>query len=143
MTELIVETEPAAPEPARFGGATDVLVYFLSFAFATRYGSQHDLSKLALLLRSQRKIKLEPLLTFADRNVEDAADARELERVWQEAAPLAETLDAVVEALEAGDERIDELTRETPDLLPRLRDLAAIAHEASERGARIRLTFTL
>lgn len=143
MPDLIVDTDPPAPEPPRFGGTTDVLVYFLSFAFATRYGAQHDLSKLALLLRGQRKIKLEPLLTFADRNVDDPADARELERVWQDAAPLAATLDAVIEALESGDERIDELTRETPDLLPRLRDLAAVARDAAKRGARIRLTFTL
>ena len=37
-----------------------MLVYFLSLAFSTRYGSLHPLSQLALLLRGEMKINLGP-----------------------------------------------------------------------------------
>jgi hypothetical protein len=143
MPQFFFETDAAEPCPLAFGGAADVLVYFLSLAFSTRYGSQHELSQLALFLRGTHKIDLTPLTTFADRDVEEEADARELERVWQEAAPLAETLRAVVRVLESGDERIAAVLASTPDLLPRLRDLLAMAEWGEARGARVRMTFLL
>ena len=126
-----------------FGGTDEVLVYFLSLAFSTRYGSQHDLSRLALLLRGERKINLEPLTTFADRDIEVEADAQELERVWQDAGPLAVTLRSVNDALAGGDERIDALIAGTPDLAPRLRDLQYMTEWAADRGARVRMSFEL
>ena len=143
MSRLYFETDAGEPCPIAFGGPTDPLVAFLSFAFAARYGAQHELTKLAMLLRGERKIDLAPLLTFADRDVEVDADRRELERVWQDAAPLAATVDAVVAALESGDERIDALLAETPGVLPRLRDLGAMARWTADRNARARLTFAL
>jgi hypothetical protein len=143
VSTLFFETDAAEPVPLTFGGPTDVLVYFLSLAFSTRYGAQHDLARLALLLRGEHKIDLEPLTTFADRDVEVEADARELERVWQDAAPLASTLRAVLAALDAGDERIDGLLAGTPNLAARLRDLLAMAAWAEERRARVRLSFEL
>jgi hypothetical protein len=143
VSRLFFEADASGRCPVTFTGPTDELVGFLSFGFAARYGAQHDLTKLALLLRGERKIALDPLLTFADRHVEVDADARELERVWQPAAPLAATVDAVVEALRAGDPRIDTLVAGTPLLLPRLRELAEMARWASERNARVRLTFEL
>ena len=111
MPRFYFETDPPSRARSTSAGPPDVLVYFLSLAFSTRYGSQHELSKLALLLRGEHKIDLGPLTTFADRNVEEEADARELERVWQDAAPLAETLQRVTEALAQDDERIAALTR--------------------------------
>jgi hypothetical protein len=143
MSRLYFETDAGEPCPIEFGGASEPLVAFLSFAFAARYGAQHDLTKLAMLLRGERKIDLAPLLTFADRDVEVDADRRELERVWQDAAPLAATIDAVVGAFESGDERIDALLAGTPGVLPRLRELGAMAHWAADRNARARLTFEL
>jgi hypothetical protein len=143
VPRLFFETAPPDAAEAAFGGPTDVLVHFLSFAFASRYGAQHEFSKLALLLRAEHKLDLRPLLTFADRNVEEDADARELERVWQDAAPLAETLRALIERLDAHDPRVDELVRDAPDLRDRLADLLRMADEAAERGARVRLTFEL
>jgi hypothetical protein len=133
-------TEPC---PIAFGGDAGVLVYFLSLAFSTRYGAQHDLSRLALLLRGEYKIDLGPLTTFADRNVEEEADARELERVWQDAAPLVETLRRVIAVLESGVERVDALIAVTPDLTARLRDLLRMAEWAEARGARVRMSFEL
>ena len=48
MPTLYFEVDGDEPCPIEFAGPSDVLVYFLSLVFATRYGSQHDLSKLAL-----------------------------------------------------------------------------------------------
>lgn len=143
MSSFFFETDAAEACPIAFGGTADVLVHFISFAFAARYGSQHELTKLALLLRLERKIDLGPLTTFAGREVEVEADAIELERVWQDAAPLAETLRRVIETLETPDERIAALTADAPDLADRLRDLHRMAAWATERGARVRMTFEL
>lgn len=143
MPQLFFETDAADACPHAFASDTAPLVYFLSLAFSTRYGSQHDLSRLALLLRGEHNVDLAPLTTFADRNVEEDADARELERVWQDAASLAESLRATIAALESGDARVDALAAGAPELLPRLRDLHAMAAWADEHGARVRLTFEL
>lgn len=143
MPSFFFETDAPDPCPVAFGADAAVLVYFLSLAFSVRYGSQHELSRLALLLRGEYKIDLGPLTTFADRDVEVEADAVELERVWQDAPPLAATLDRVVAALEAGDERIAALIAEFPDLLDRLRDLRRMTAWAAGRGARVRMTFEL
>ena len=143
MPRFFFETASGETPPHAFGGPADVLVYFLSLAFSTRYGSQHDLSKLALLLRGERKIDLRPLTTFADRAVEEEADRQELERVWQDAAPLAATLRAVVDALDSGDATIDALAADTPDLRDRLDDLRRMAEWAAARNERVRLTFEL
>jgi hypothetical protein len=140
---LHFEADAGGACPVAFGGPTDVLVYFLSFAFSTRYGAQHELARLALLLRSRWKIDLAPLTTFADRELEVEADRRELERVWQDAAKLAETLRKTVEVLDSGDPQVGELTAATPDLRDRLDDLRRMAEWAAGQGARARLSFTL
>lgn len=126
-----------------FGGPSEILVYFLSLAFSTRYGSQHPLSRLALLLRGEYGIDMKPLTTFAGREVEEEADAEELERVWQDAGPLAKTIGGVVEALGSDDTRIHGLTAEATGLRERLSELGAMAEWAAERGARVRMTFEL
>ncbi|HYM16477.1 MAG TPA: hypothetical protein VEZ14_13050 [Dehalococcoidia bacterium] len=144
MSRLYFETDGDERCPAEFGGPSDVLVYFLSLAFSTRYGSIHPLSQLALLLRGgDYRIDLGPLTTFADRDVEVEADARELERAWQESGRLATTLAQVNAALASGDTRIAELTAEAPDLAPRLAELQRMAEWAAERGVRVRLSFDL
>lgn len=143
VPRLFFETTAGEPPPSDFGGDTAVLVYFVSFAFATRYGSQHPVSQFALLMRTLHKVNMTPLTTFADRNIEEEADARELERVWQDAAPLAETLARVIEALESGEGGSRAITSEWTDLVPRLRDLQRMADWAAGRGARVRLSFEL
>ena len=112
-------------------------------AFSTRYGAQHDLARLALLLRGTHKIDLEPLTTFADRDVEVEADARELERVWQDAAPLAATLRRVNEVLAGSDAEVSVIVDDAPGLRERLMDLQGMAEWAAERNARVRLSFEL
>jgi hypothetical protein len=143
MTQLFFETDPPGACPTEFGGPSDVLVHFLSLAFSTRYGSLHPLSQLALLLRGEMKIDLGPITTFADRNVEEEADRVELERVWQDAAPLAASIRRIVDALDSGDDRIATLTEDAPSLRARLADLGRMAEWAAARGPRVRLTFEL
>ena len=143
VTAFFFETDAGEPCPVELGGPGDVLVYFLSLAFSTRYGSLHPLSQLALLLRGELKIDLGPLTTFADRDVEVEADQVELDRVWQDAQPLADTLLAVRAALASGDDRIARLTADAPGLDARLEDLRRMAAWAAARGARVRMTFEL
>ena len=143
MAHLIVELDPPAEPSPTFGGDTATLVYFLSFAFAARYGAQHALTKAALLLRGgDHKLDLKPLLTFADRDAEEPLDQRDLERAWQDAAPLAECCRLVVAAIDA-DEAIREQLVDFPTLRDRIEDLARIAQWAAERGQRLRLTYTM
>jgi hypothetical protein len=143
VPRLFFETTAGEPPPPGFGGDTAVLVYFVSFAFATRYGSQHPFSRFALIMRTLHKVNMTPLTTFADRDIEEEADARELERVWQDAAPLADTLGRVIGALESGEGESSAITSEWPDLVPRLQDLKRMADWAAGRGARVRLSFEL
>jgi hypothetical protein len=144
VSRLYFETDAHEPCPIEFGGATDVLVYFLSLAFSARYGSVHPLSQLAVLLRGgDYKVDMRPLTTFADRDVEVEADARELARAWQDAAPLVETLRGVNAAVASGDGRITEMMAGSPGLTDRLADLERMAAWAAERGVRVRLSFDL
>jgi hypothetical protein len=86
---------------------------------------------------------MKPLTTFADREVEEPGDAEELERVWQDAEPLARSSRDVVAAIDSGDERIASLLEDAPDLRARLEELAHMAAWAAERKARVRMTFEL
>ncbi len=143
MPTLIVELDPPGDSPVAFAGDTAPLVYFLSFAFAARYGAQHELTKAALLLRGgEHKLDLKPLLTFADRDAEEPLDKRELERAWQDAAPLAECCRAVVAAIDA-DEAIREQLVDFPTLRDLLDELGRIAAAAEADGRRLRLTYEM
>ncbi len=142
MPSLIVEFDPPGEPPLSFGGETASLVYFLSFAFAARYGAQHELSLGTALLRDKHKINLKPLLTFADSAVEDEADKQELERLWQDGAPLAECCRRVGEAIDA-DSAVREQLADYPTLRERIKELGRIASWAAETGRRVRLTFAL
>lgn len=142
VAELIVETSASARPPA-FHGPTADLVYFLSFAVAERYGSTHELSGVARSLREQeRSDVLRPLLTFAEQSTADRDDRRDMEQIWQEAAPVAAAAAFTAHAI-TGSPRLTQLAGGFPELVPRLKDLAAIAAWAEERQARVRLLFRL
>lgn len=143
VTHLIVELDPAGAAPVAFASDTAPLVYFLSFAFAARYGSQHELTKAALLLRGgEHKLDLKPLLTFADRNAEEPLDKRELERAWQDAGLLAECCRGVVAAIDS-DAAIREQLVDFPTLRDLLGEVGRVAADAAERGQRVRLTYSM
>ena len=142
MPSLIVELDPPSEAPVTFGGDTAPLVYFLSFAFAARYGAQHELSLATAVLRDKHKIDLKPLLTFADSAAQDEADRQELERLWQDAAPLAVCCRRVVEAIDA-DAAVGEMLAGYAALRDRIDELGRIASQAAEDGRRVRLTFVM
>ena len=143
MPSVTIDTDPPIDPPPSFAGDSAALVYFLSFAFAARYGAQHSLTKASMLLRSgEDKIDLKPLLTFADRDVENDSDRAELERVWQDAAPLADCCRRVVARIDA-DASVREQLAEFPALRGLLDELGRIAGRAAEAGARIRLTYEI
>lgn len=143
MPSVIVETDPPIEPPPSFSIDSAPLVYFLSFAYAARYGAQHELTKASMLLRTgEYKIDLKPLLTFADREVENEADRAELERVWQDAGLLAECCRRVVAAIDA-DASVHELLAGFPTLRGLIDELGRISGEAAGQGARIRVSYTM
>ena len=135
MPHLVVDLDPSAGQPVMFPTDTAPLVYFLSFAHAARYGSQHELTKAALLMRGgEHKLDLKPLLTFADRDAEEPIDKRDLDRAWQDAAPLAACCRAVVASIDA-DVAIQELLKEFPTLHDLLGELGRMATRPAMKAA--------
>jgi hypothetical protein len=143
VTRIILDFEPPQPEAPEFSSATEDLVYFLSWAFAVRYGASHEAAKAAVILRNELGIDLKPLLTFADREVEDPADAETLEQAWQDAAPLATCCKAVTGALARDEPALEGLRAEFPLLRQNVADLGEIAAWSATRGVRIRVTYEL
>ena len=143
MPRIVLDFEPPQAGAPTFTSDTADLVYFQSWAFSTRYGASHEMSVAALVLRSEFKIDLLPLLTFADRNVEDPADEEALQRAWQDAAPLAGCCDRIYEALGSDEKRLASLRDDYPALRELIRGLGQIAAWAAGRNARIRVTYEL
>jgi len=143
VPRIVLDFDPPRLDAPTFASDTSDLVFFLSWAFSTRYGASHELAVAALVLRSEFKIDLQPLLTFADRNVEDPADDEALERAWQDAAPLAECCERVHEALNSDEKRLTQLRDDYPALRDNIRELGKIAAWAREQGDRIRVTYEL
>lgn len=141
-TTLIVETTAEEDCPHDFLGDTADIVYFISFAHSERYGADHPLSKAAAILKRQLKINLAPIMNYGDARTENAEEESLLERLWQDALPLAESARSAAEAIEATPE-LRELTSDLPELPTRLRELADIAYWAAEHGARVRLTYII
>ncbi|MEE8347783.1 MAG: hypothetical protein V3S20_10575 [Dehalococcoidia bacterium] len=141
-TALIVETTATEECPVQFLGDSADIVYFISFAHSQRYGADHPLSQAAALLKRQLRIKLSPLLTFADARTDSDEEERALAAIWQDAAPLAECARSVAEAI-LNTQQLRDLTTDLPELPDRLRELADMAAWAADRGARVRLIYVI
>jgi len=140
MSEVIVETTAGPPPP--FTTDTAPLLVFLSFVAAERYGSTHPLSALSRRLRRDLGIDTRPFEEFSDANAEDDEDRAALERLWQPAAPLAESAARAAAALRDHPD-LQALTRDAPGLADLLDELATIARWAAAQDARIRLTYRI
>ncbi len=140
---LFVEFETDEPCPYGFLGDPTVVLFFISWAFSMRFGGMHELAQAAMHMQRRHKVDLKPLLTYADRDAESEDDRRELQRAWQDAAPLAASCRAVATALESDDVELKQLTTGYEELSSRLRELAAICDWAASRGAPVRLSFYL
>ena len=143
MPRIVLDFDPPLPDAPDFASDSSDLVYFLSWAFSARYGANHEMSVASLVLRGEFGIDLKPLLTFADRDVEDPADAEALELAWQDAAPLAKTCEKVAAALASDEKRLATLRDEFPRLRDNIAELGRIAAWAAARNARIRVTYEL
>ena len=141
-TTLIVETTADEPCPIEFLGDTSDIVYFISMAHTERYGADHPLAKAAAILKRQLRVKMGPLLNFADARTQDEDEEQMLERLWQEGEPLSQAARSVAEAIE-GTPRLLDLTSAFPELPERLRELSDIAAWAAERSAKVRLTYVI
>lgn len=140
---LYVEFEGDEACPVAFGGDPTIVLFFASWAYSVRFGGQHELAQAAMRMQRRFKVELRPLLRYADRDVEDAADQRELDRAWQDAALLAECCRAVTSAIAGGDEELDGLLEGYDELAPRLTELAEMCDWAAAAEARVRLSFDL
>ena len=141
---LLVEFETDEACPLAFGGDSTVVLFFISWAYSIRLGGMHELAQAALQMQRKHKVDLRPLLTFADRDIEDEDDQHAMEHAWQEAAPLAVSSRAAADALASDDEVLRELVAEyDPPLATRLLELASMCDWAAERDARVRLSFLL
>ena len=143
MARIILDFDPAQADAPQLTGDSSELIYFLSWAYSARYGASHELTAASLVLKGSG-INLQPLLTFADRDAEDPADEDALDRAWQDAAPLAECCEAIVQALSnSGDPRLQTVQSKYPLLRNAIEELKRTAHWAAERGVRIRVTYAL
>lgn len=140
---LYVEFEGDEACPVVFGGDPTIVLFFASWAYSVRFGGQHELAQAAMRMQRRFKVELRPLLRYADRDVEDAADQRELDRAWQDPAPLAECCRAVTAAIAGGDEELDGHLEGYDELAPRLTELAEMCDWAAAAEARVRLSFDL
>ncbi len=111
-------------------------------AHSERYGARHPLAQAAAIMKRRLRIDMAPLLTFGDARADNADEERLLERLWQDAGPLAEAARRAAEVTE-GTPDLRGLTAAFPELPARLRELAAMADWAAERGAKVRLTYLI
>jgi hypothetical protein len=143
MPRVVLDYDPPEAGAPQLQGDTSDLVYFLSFAFSQRYGATHELAVAALVLRGEFKINIAPLMTFADRDIEESVDAETLERAWQDAMPLAECCRAVAAALGSDDKRLAAVRHDFPRLQDLIGQLGECAAWAATGGLRIRVTYEL
>ena len=129
--------------PLGFLDDPSIVLFFQSWAFSARMGGQHELAHAANHLQRKLKLDLKPLYRYADRDVETAEDAQELERSWQPASDLATCVLAVATVWETPDETLAPLVVGYEHLAPRLRELAAMCDWGAARNARVRMSFDL
>ena len=140
---LWLETEGVGPQEA-LPGEGAALCAFCSFAVSRGFGATHPLIALADRLHDQHRVRMGPLTTFYDGEVEDSEDSEKLELAWQDAAELKEAVEQMNEALD-GDEQARTLARRggAEGLHQQAEALVAQLTPAAEQGRRVRLVYAL
>ena len=120
------------------------LCAFCSFAVSRGFGATHPLIALADRLHDQHHVRMGPLTTFYDGEIEDSEDRHKLELAWQDAAGLRESLDALVAAL-GSDDVARTLARRggAQELGLEAEALLTQVAAAAEAGQRVRMVYTL
>ena len=102
-------------------------------AHSERYGADHPLAKASSIIKRKMRIPIGPLMNFGDANAETSEERTLLEKLWQDAAPLAEAATRAAEAIESEPEL------QEPDLgIPRAGRAAARAFCDGRLGRRAR-----
>jgi hypothetical protein len=138
---LEVEGEGAAADLPGDGAA---LIALMSFAVVRGFGAQHPLIALADRLHDTHRVRLGPLTTFYDAQVEDAEDVEKLELAWQEASALRQSLEGLLNVLET-DATAQALVRraDADDLRLQAAALVPAVEGAEASGKRVRLVYAL
>lgn len=140
---LWLETEGVGPHDGLPGDGA-ALCAFCSFAVSRGFGATHPLIALADRLHDQHRVRMGPLTTFYDGDIEDSEDGEKLELAWQDAAELKEAVERMNEALKS-DEQARTLARRggAEDLRQEAEALVAQLTPAVEQGRRVRLVYAL
>ena len=119
------------------------LAAFLSFANLRGFGATHPLIALADRLHDQHHVAMGPLTIFYGRDIEDDEDAEKLEKAWQPAGPLADSLDSVCTAFET-DVQVLALARraDAGGLGAQLDAVRTFSRGAALAGKAVRLSFS-
>ena len=142
--QYFIEFDTEKPCPHNFEGDPSIILFFQSWAFSVQFGGQHTLAKIASHLKQSLHINLSPILKFADRNVENAFDARELEQSWQSPDELLNCVAQIINALENPDPNLSIfLIAEYELLLPRLQDLHQMCSWAIKENCLVRMSFDI
>jgi hypothetical protein len=125
-------------------GEGAALVAFMSFAVSRGFGATHPLIALADRLHDVHHVGFGPLTTFYEAGPEDSEDREKLERAWQEAGPLRESLKRVAAAVE-GDEMAATLARRggAESLVGEAQAVAKLLAAPEAAGQRVRLVYEL
>ena len=139
----MLEVEGVGPEDSLPNGGAG-LCAFVSFAVSRGFGATHPLIALADRLHDQHHVRMGPLTTFYDGEIEDSEDREKLELAWQDAVELASAVGAMVTAL-ASDEQCQTLARRggAEDLGAEAEALHAQVAKAAQAGQRVRMVYAL
>jgi hypothetical protein len=140
---LVLEIEGEGPQPQLPGGGA-ALIGLMSFAVSRGFGATHPMIALADRLHDVHHVRMGPLTTFYEADLEDAEDRAKFELAWQDPAGLADALEAVANAI-ASDEQCQTLVRRAgAEALPaQCRALLPALRRAEGAGARVRLGYHL
>lgn len=140
---LWLEVEGVGPQPELPNGGA-ALCAFCSFAVSRGFGATHPLIALADRLHDQHHVRMGPLTTFYDSEIEDNEDREKLDLAWQDAAGLAESLTGLLTAL-AGDEQARVLARRggAEGIEGEAETLVRQVEEAAKDGKRVRMVYAL
>jgi hypothetical protein len=139
--EIEGESETRAQLPPLPGDGAD-LVAFMSFAVARGFGAQHPLIALADRLHDSFGVRLGPLTTFYEADIDDREDEEKLELAWQDVGPLEGSLDAITAVLES--DQLSQALLKRAGAAKLREQVAALANSLRAHGGdQVRLSYSL
>ncbi len=143
LMRLTAEIEGHGPPAALPRDGSD-LVAFMSFAVSRGFGAQHPFIALADRLHDTFGVKMGPMTTFYEADIEDGEDREKLELAWQEAGPLLHSVQQMIEVIES--DQIAQALLRRAGAVGFTEQATALAGElaiAAGADARVRLSYSL